>query len=211
MCISANVSISTFIISIISSITLIYYGDKRFSTENTIIGLFFIYIAFVQILEYFMWSDIDGKRGTNQVASLILPIYVYLEPLVLYNLQLWIYNISISLFALTVESLYIIYTCIQYYNYIIGETKHLITQPDKNKTLNWLWFSNNYFNVFIYFAIFTVSVFSFMPLNISLLLFIIGYGFFITSKLHIKEHYGSFYCFVSAFSPILFLLMETLL
>jgi hypothetical protein len=211
MCISANVSIATFIISIISSITLIYYGDKRFSTENTIIGLFFIYIAFVQILEFFIWTDIDGKKGINRVASLILPIYVYLEPLVLYNLQLWIYNIPFSLLTIVVESLYIIYTCIQYYNYIVGESKHLITQPDNYKTLNWLWSSNGYFNEFIYFALFTIAVFSFMPLNISLLLFIIGCGFLIASKLHVKEHYGSFYCFVSAFSPILFLLLELLL
>jgi len=195
---------------------LIYYGNARYSVENLIIGIFFIYIAFVQLLEWFIWFDIDGKKGLNKIATQILPIYIYIQPLVLYTLEVVIYGISISTKMLAIGILYLSYILIYYLNYINIFENKIITS--KNNTLDWRWFTNNSFNSILYFTFFIYAIFTFMPLEIALFGFIIMICFGSLSVAYYKYRYGNFssgffsgcfFCFISAFSPILLLLFET--
>jgi hypothetical protein len=209
MCISANTSISTFFISIIGSLTLIYYGNKNYNIENIIIGLFFIYIAFVQLFEFFIWIDIDNKIGINKIFTLILPIYIYIQPLILYNLQLFFYKISNNIISVLVELFYLIYYLFQYFNFVKGGNNYVI--KCNNNYLDWGWLY--YFNNIPYFILFIYAIFIFMPLQIALLVFIVGFTFNSISLLYFKNtgNYGSFFCFFSAFSPIIFLFIQYLL
>ena len=75
MCINANASLSTFIFSIIGSIILIFFGNKKYHKENLLTGLLFIYVAFMQIFEYFMWIDLDDKKGYNKIATILAPLF----------------------------------------------------------------------------------------------------------------------------------------
>ena len=52
MCFSEKSSILTFIIGIISSILLIYYGSKKYAKENLIEDLFLFFTSFMQFFDY---------------------------------------------------------------------------------------------------------------------------------------------------------------
>lgn len=77
MCISSKASIFTFIFSIISSIILIFYGNKKFKDENLISGLLMIYIAFMQIFDYFIWIYLNNEKGYNKIASQLAAFFNY--------------------------------------------------------------------------------------------------------------------------------------
>ena len=207
MCISANFSAMTFFVSVLSSFVLIIYGDLRYKTENLIIGLFFIYVSLVQLLEWMMWIDIDGKNNINKIATAITPIYVYIQPLVLYNIQLFVYNIKINSLILFLQIIYLIITFIQYYKYIIND--NLLPTKYDDGTLKWRWVA--YFNVLLYFIVLIYSIFVFMPIKISLLLFIFGIISLFIAYLKHKKSSSSFFCLFSAFAPIIFILFEQFL
>ena len=210
MCISANVSISTFVISIISSLVLIYYGEPRWKTENIIIGTFFIYVAIVQLLEWMMWVDLDGKIGINRVATLVTPIYVYVQPLVLYNIEAFLYGVVSPWWWLLVEFLYLIVTVLQYREFVKGDV--LVTKCGSGSAggiLDWVWV--HYYNMVLYFGVFVFAIFAFMATNIAMLCFIIGLAFLLLSIAKYGGHGSSFFCFISAFAPIAFLFGESFL
>jgi hypothetical protein len=198
---------STFIISILSSVIIIYYGEPRWKTENLIIGLFFIYVAILQLLEWMMWFDIDGKIGINRVATLITPIYVYVQPLVLYNIQLLIYGFIGAWWWWIIESLYLIVTILQYRKFVKGDL--VVTKCGTSGTLDWQWI--RHYNIVLYFGVFIFAIFSFMPVNFALLCFIVGLIFLLLSIAKYGGHGSSFFCFVSAFTPIVILLVEPFL
>lgn len=210
MCISAIVSLATFAISIISSFVLIYYGQYRFARENLVIGTFFIYVAIMQLLEWVMWTDIDGKKGWNQIATMITPIYVYIQPFVLYYIEVAVYGWkrgSESNLVLVAAALYLVVSVLQYREFVKGGV--LVTDKCGGETLHWKWIP--YFNILLYFFVFIYAIFSFMPLPFSLLVFVIGC---ICLAISILKYWGSsssFFCFISALAPIAFILIEPLL
>jgi hypothetical protein len=211
MCISANVSISTFIISIISSFILIYYGVPKFKTENLIIGLFFIYIAIVQLLEWMMWFDINDNIGINKIATMIMPIYVYIQPLVLYNIQAFIYDVSSPWWWLLIEFLYLIVTGLQYQEFIKGS--RLVTKCGESGGLKWNW--SYYFFPHLYLFILFYSIFVFFNFKFACFLFIITLLSIILTLIKHNNYYdgefGSLFCFIGALLPIVFIFFELLL
>lgn len=202
MCISANVSLSTFFISVFSSIILIYYGKKQYSIENIIIGLFFIYIAGVQLFEYFMWVN-SGE--INHILTLILPLYIYHEPLVLFHLKMWFLNKTQYIWQYIVETIYFIEMCINWYDYYKKKPND-ITVSSGNNGLFWKW--SSFMNWNLYNLFFTYSVFVYFPLRISILLFFLGILFNIISIIKRKNNSGTLWCLLSAFIPIFMLVLE---
>ena len=75
MCFSKKSSLLTFIIGVIGSLLLIFYGNKKYVKENLIAGLFFIFVSFMQFFDYLMWSDIDNKDGINHYSTLLAPLF----------------------------------------------------------------------------------------------------------------------------------------
>jgi hypothetical protein len=208
MCISATVSLETFAISIISSIVLIYYGERRFTRENLVIGTFFIYVSFMQLLEFIMWSDIDGKKGWNQIATMITPIYVYIQPFVLYYIEVAVYGWGAQWKLVGCAAvLYLALTLLQYREFVKGGV--LVTDKCGGETLHWKWIPH--FNILLYFFVFIYAIFAFFPLSISLLFFIVGVICLSVSILKYQGSSSSFFCFISAFSPIAFLVFEPLI
>jgi len=117
MCFSEKSSILTFIIGIISSILLIFYGNKKYSKENLITGLFFIFVSFMQFFDYLIWSDIDNKDGINHYSTLLAPLFNYTQPNVLYILCESIYK-KYNIFYFLLNLIYFIYVMIKYIQFI---------------------------------------------------------------------------------------------
>jgi len=206
MCISADVSLTTFLISVISSLLLIYYGKPEYQRENLVVGLFLLYIASVQLLEFCLWIDIHNTYGINTIATLILPLYVYLQPPILYILQTWIYHISPPVWMWIVLCIYGLMTCIQYIIYVQHE-RPLMTSC-LHGTINWTWISHHYLISVIHYVFFIYAIFAFMPFILAsimgaFLVIINSISFF-----YYKRHFGSFFCFLGAFFSLFFLCIE---
>jgi hypothetical protein len=168
MCVNAEVSLLSFIIGVISSVCLIYYGNKKFAKENLSIGIFFIYVSVIQLLEYFIWIDLDNKKGLNKIISIIFPVIIFSQPFIFYIIKSHIFNKNILWINLLII-FYIFIGIFKYKSYLENET--LITNV-KNKYLFWKW--NKYNIIYLYEIIFIISVFIYSNLYYSLLLLILG-------------------------------------
>ena len=84
MCWNKNVSLNTFIASI-GILALIYYNDKYTQYKidtfqgNIFVYLFFISIISIQLIEYFLWKNLNNVK-MNQMISLICLIVIFLQP-----------------------------------------------------------------------------------------------------------------------------------
>ena len=195
MCVNAEVSLSSFVIGVISSICLIYYGNKKFQKENLSVGIFFIYISFIQLLEYFIWIDLDNKKGLNKIISIIFPVVISSQPVVFYIIKSIIFNKNVLWLNLLIIY-YILESIFAYNSYLTNET--LITKV-KNKYLFWKW---DKYGSYIYVIIFAFAVFLYTNFNYSLLLFILGsFSLFVSYKIS-NINYTSTWCLISAYMPI---------
>lgn len=85
MCWNKDISLNTFIVSI-SILGFIYYNNKytQYKIEsfqrNIFIYLFFISFISIQLVEYFLWKNLDNPKA-NQIISTIGLIIIFLEPL----------------------------------------------------------------------------------------------------------------------------------
>jgi len=200
MCVNAEVSLTSFFVGVISSICLIYYGNKKFEKENLSTGIFFIYISFVQLFEYFIWTDIDNNKGINKIISIILPVVVYLQPVVFYIIKSIIFKQSFSLINVLLF-IYIIYGIFQYNSYLTNES--LITKV-KNKVLHWKWIKYSIKNM--YSILFAIVVFLYFNFYYALLLFILGIFLLIISHKIAIIDYDSIWCLLAAYIPIYMLI-----
>ena len=195
MCINAPVSITSFLVGVTSSLVLIYYGAPKFHLENMITGIFYIYISFMQLVEFFMWIDLDGKLGLNRIATIIAPIYVMLQPIVLYVLKAFItgrQNMLYNIAAIT-------YTANEVFLYteFIRDTKILLTRP-KDGVLLWKWNSPNY----SYFIMFAWAILLFFPLSYALMILIFGILSLWLSIYAYKSDFPTIWCLMNAYIPM---------
>jgi hypothetical protein len=79
MCISAEVSILTFL----SSSVLCLYLFKRNNVNDRVLAVWIFLFALIQFLEYLMWTDYDNKKNINNIATKIGLLVLLLQPLVL--------------------------------------------------------------------------------------------------------------------------------
>lgn len=210
MCINANISVITFVISVVSSLLLINYGLERYKKENMIAGLFFIYISFMQILEYFIWVDInDIKWGANNIASQISAIFIFTQPIVLYLLKLIVlqppkFNWQYA----GVEFIFLLYVLYCYKNYIVFQ-KQKSCFPDKTTgLLYWSWL--NYIDYIIYFSVFVFSIFIYIDFRYAIICSLWLFSLIDLSYYMVPKYYGTLFCFTAGFSPLLFLLWQIL-
>jgi len=61
MCYSKQLSIKSFLFGIFCGLSLIIFGNKESSETNKVIGLFFIFTSFMQLIDYILWKDINCK------------------------------------------------------------------------------------------------------------------------------------------------------
>ena len=69
MCWSSESSRNAYIIGSVSSLILMLFGDK----VDKNIGLFFLVVAQMQLIEYFIWKDQECGEINNIASKMILP------------------------------------------------------------------------------------------------------------------------------------------
>ena len=182
MCFNYKVSIFTFLIGVIFSILLIKYGNKKYSLENKITGIFFIFISAIQFMDFLFWIDIKNKFGINKITTILGPILNVCQPIILYLIKYYYFKpgvLSLQNYNLPVaflNLLYLIYFIVIYINYLLNEK--LITST-KNNHLKWPWIK--YYNPYFYVILLAINIFYLFNFNYALLVFIVTYLFFFIS------------------------------
>jgi hypothetical protein len=212
MCFNYKASFLTFIIGIISSISLIKFGNNKYKIDNLIFGIFFIFISAIQLMDFLFWIDISNKIGINHITTLLGPILNVGQPIILYLIKLIILKPTINNFNYSditvgiLNILYMIYLINMYINFIFHGK---LTTGVKHGHLSWPWieFANSIFYLFLI----SVNIFYLTDFYYSLYIFLIINLFFWISYKYFYYSLGELWCFFGAFLPILFILMSYLL
>lgn len=201
MCFNPKVSIITFIIGVISSLFLMNSNTNEYAVENKITGIFFIFIAMIQLMDFLFWIDINNKIGINKITTIIGPILNVCQPVILYLITKYYIDTKENKYDLPVKILnimYMIYFINIYYKFIT--TDSLITGTFEGH-LQWPWLK--YKNAFLYLALLAVNIFFATKFKYSIILFSITYMTLILSKIYFSYHVGEMWCFFGAFIPII--------
>lgn len=208
MCFSPEVSIGTFVIGFVSSVLVYSLG----TIDDQIIGLYFVFISFIQWIEYLLWNHMKCDNY-NRGVSLVGMSMNHLQPIVLSALVLK-YNPRIAPtsrdFILSLLFIYIV--SIVPYSLQFYSTNQCTMKTSANH-LYWTW--NNmpmYLWVYSVFVLCTFSSFRFglvssihgqyMAYTGLVLLGISGIVYRGTGMV------GSMWCFFSAFVPLIWYLLR---
>ena len=200
MCISASLSIQSFIIGSICSLLLIFFGNSKYKKENRVIGITFFFITIMQFFDYLFWIDVDGKHGINEWITKIAPLFNYLQPIFLYLLCG-----NTDIIPLIIN---IVYTIIILYQYsiFIKDKKNKLTTPYNNNGLHWKWIE--YMNPYLYLLVFTFNLFYFIRFEYAFIVFLLTMIFLLGANFYRKSRntVGSLWCFTVPIIPLILLL-----
>lgn len=212
MCFNYKTSIITFLIGTIGSLILIRYGNPKYKIENIIFGIFLIFIAGVQFMDFLLWIDLDNKFGINHIVTLIGPLFIFGQPLILYIIKLlyfrpkiWNFtNIGIALLNI----LYFICIINMYITFI--QNGELITSTSHGH-LSWPWIKYINLTSYFYLIMLAINMFYLTKFNYSLLFFLITYLFFYLSVKFFSYNIGELWCFFGSFIPMFMIFISFLI
>ena len=206
MCFSANVSLGTFIAGIVFSILSFNVG----TIEGKIIGTFFGFVIFMQLIEYLLWKhqECDDYNKKLTITGMVLN---HLQPIVLF-LMIILFNKNISPKNMKIMiSIIIIYT-ISITIYSLQFKKFCTLKGDNsNKHLVWKW--NNMDKAKIVYLIFLVSMMTVtylgMPSHKVEYSLVILLSFITSAIIYGKQEVaGALWCFIAAFAPLVYFLTQ---
>lgn len=205
MCVSASASLKSFFSTLIFIGLLLKFGLKKFQKFNLFFSLTILYVILMQLIDYFIWIDIDCKKGFNNVATKLGPIIMFSQPLIIYLLGRHIFLERKVPFLLTIINiLYLVYLTINVIaNWnknnctgILEETGHLLWK--------WKWQPQGY----LYFALIAINFLFYAnhfygktALGITILLLIL------VSFIR-KKSSGELWCFSAAAIPGIILVLQ---
>lgn len=158
MCWNQDISINTFIFACLALLFIFFtntftkYKTKTF--DNHLVYLFFLELAAMQLIEFFLWRNLKNK-SLNKLFSQIASVVVLIQPL---TLMLMIPNIIIKFVIILLYLIFVIayYVYRRIYNPIIFHTS-----IGTNGHLSWEWMNyKGYENIFsfIYLLFFVTSL-----------------------------------------------------
>lgn len=210
MCFSAKASLITFLIGIIGSLFLIYFGNSKFKKENITFGIFLIFISAIQLMDFIFWIDLKNKIGINKIATIIGPLLNIGQPIILWLIKLFYFSPNIfdetNLPITLINIAYILFLLYNYIEFLKEKPNGLVTETDHGH-LAWPWIK--YSNPLFYLILLAINIFYLTNFKYSLTLFTITYFFLLVSTLFFKYNIGELWCFFGAFIPfIMFFLTQ---
>jgi hypothetical protein len=163
MCFNKETSISAFIIGSVFTILNIRKGTNKNDKFSLFIGLISIFIVIIQLLEYFIWSDITNVPFNNKVSLAIILITVF-QPVIFLLIYSFVYKKPLPYWLIIFFIVYIVIN-----KGLFTYNKNLITVIDKSKKLLWPNFENQgYVNILtpiLYWLMIGVLVFKLYKIN----------------------------------------------
>ena len=207
MCFSKSLSLTFFIFGIFSSIMLMLYGNPNNYNTNLAIGYYFIYVSFMQLIEYFIWSDLQCKNGLNKLGCIIGPLLNHFQPVIIFMLSkiyLQSNNIINDNILYIINIIYIIY--VLYIYFAIYMKQKLCTKLNKYKHIDWIWKYS--FNYYIYWIILIINIYNYLDNEYIAITLFISTIFFIISYNNYHINIGEFWCLMVTSVPLIILLIQ---
>jgi hypothetical protein len=211
MCYSRDLSLASLSFGIFSSLLLITYGDNSSILTNKTIGYFFLFVSLMQLVEYFLWIDIDCTSGFNKIGSLLGPILNHLQPVVLLviaSIFLEPKNLISYSIVIPANILYLFYVSFKYYQYV-SEPKNLCVRTNSCSHLDWTWKKD--FNYLFYFAINFINIANFYSNTNFMVSLGVSYLLLFISIFNFNQNVGEFWCLMVTGVPLINLFMENVL
>ena len=208
MCWSLESSRNSYIIGTIASITLLYYGD---SVDKNM-GLFFLAVAQIQLIEYFIWSDQSCGTINNYASKMIIPVLTLQIIAIIYGEYYFSSTIltgnTISLLFSIIFALSIVFNI---YNCYFTYNQKLCSKQISNKGI--IWDKGNIINgksiisslsSLLYFGSFLILPL-FWKSNLKKYTFVFyGCSSYLLIRYFNQITWKSRWCFPTAFVPIFF-------
>jgi hypothetical protein len=206
MCFSADVSLGTFISGIVFSVLCFSLG----TAEAKIIGVFFGFVIFMQLIEYLLWKHqyCDQYNKNLTIAGMILnhlqPVVLFLA-VILFNKNIPSNNLKIMTLAVIIYAIAIIPYSLQFDKFCTQKGK------ESNNHLVWKW--NNMDRAEITYSIFLISMmvitFFGMPSHKVIHTLITLLTFIISAVIYGKQQVaGALWCFIAAFAPLAYFITQ---
>ena len=211
MCYSKNLSLASLACGIIASTSLILFGNKQSASTNKMIGYYFAFVALMQLIEYFLWIDIDCVNGFNKMASILGPILNHLQPIVLVLLSYTylqpakVIPVNVVIFA---NVLYLIYAGHHYYKHV-SDSSNFCVKTNADGHLDWTWKSNFIYTFFTIINI--INIANFYENTNVMVAFVVSYLILVIDMFNFKNNYGELWCFMVTCIPFINLFMEKVL
>jgi len=138
MCWNPTVSINTFVFSIFVLIIVIYnntYTEYKIPELNFFVYLFFISFVLMQLVEFFLWRNLNNKYY-NYIFSVFGLFLITVQPFfsLLIIKNLYIRNVLSSVYIIPAFSFFL---------YQLAFNKNINTSLTKNGHLHWNWANIN--------------------------------------------------------------------
>lgn len=202
MCYSPEVSFSTFLMGLGFSLLLIIYGNPKYAKENMVAGIFLIFIAGIQLMEFFFWIDLHNKIGINKIATVVGSLFNVGQPLLIYCIKVLYLHPVLQLDLVTVLNLaYFLYLMYFYARFISQGVLTTTSIVDGHLRWPWLKYSNPLFFLFM----FNLNIFYLTDFGYSFALFSVTTMFLLFTKIYFPYNSAELWCFVSSSVPAIML------
>lgn len=216
MCYSKELSLTSLMFGVFASLVLIYYGSKENSATNKTIGIFFLFVSLMQLVEYFLWIDIECKTGYNQLGATIGPLLNHLQPVVLLAVAshyLESTNVIQNSVLIPLNIIYLIYVYRKYIKYVSNKDNLCVKTNQCNgetKTcdehLDWTWKKD--FNYIFYFIINFINIANFYNNTNLVVSFGLSYLLLLVSIFKFQKNIGEFWCLMVTGIPLVNVFMQ---
>jgi hypothetical protein len=210
MCYSKELSLMSLKFGILASVTLLYFGNKESIPTNKTISYFYLFVSLMQLVEYFLWIDINCKNGYNKLGAIIGPILNHLQPVVMlllssrYLVSTKVIENNILLFL---NIIYLIYVYNKYIKYLSNKD-NLCVKTNECNHLDWTWKKD--FNYIYYFIISFVNIINYYN-NINLMIsFSLSYLLLLISMFKFQKNIGEFWCLMVTGIPFINIIIQKL-
>jgi len=208
MCYSAESSLSSFLVGSIASLYLLLFSNSQTYKH---LGLFFITVVFMQLLEYFMWIDQDCGIMNHiaskmvmvilslQIISIFLGGYIFNTTILNKNTLYYILVVIFGLLLSTIMNLY-------------SDNRQYCSKANKYGHLEWA-YTEEYYSKIIYYSyylIFLLAPFLLKDRIKGMIILAAGLTTYLSSRLYNIKTSNTRWCFFSAYTPILFVILNEL-
>ena len=193
MCWNSQVSLNTFLFSFSVLIFIYFNRNGKYRLENfhnKYVYLFFFSIIAIQLLEYFLWKNIDNKK-MNRLLSIIGLIIILSQP--------FFSILSLKDTNKNKNKYLLFYLFFVLYMILFKFKKINFSTSVKNGHLQWNWLSPNIIDLIIFLYFLFISVRKFNKISAISLLLISLYNYYN------DKSWGSLWCYWSNIVFLFFL------
>lgn len=202
MCYSKSLSLKSFLFGIVSSLYLYHNKSDKSDKSVIVISLFFAFVSLMQLVEYFLWSDLKCT-GINQTTSKIGILLNHFQPVVFLIINMLYLESNNNLnqnILIILNVIYSIYVMYDYKRFL--DEKNFCVKPNKKGHLDWTWKHN--FNYFYYHLITFLNLYNYNHYTNLTLSILLSYVLFFISLTKFKDNIGEFWCLMVTGIPFLF-------